>query len=479
MQSLKTEVLRLRVLGRPAYIILGENKTNTLFRNNTGLTIDFYLNLLVDVMFGPTKRDYARFAYDTSGRAKVPLPGTEHIAPEDRLWTEWHHIFVDNLTRTKPTNELAARFFDNFMTRIAELFKVGEWDTILVRDFLVRHQTDCAARALYGTRLFEKNPGLLDLLKEFELTIVPIAFGPPRWLNPKPYRIRDQWLNIHQQYMREALEEFDWNGPEAESAWEPIFGSPLIRQLVRWGLDKKLDIDTIAGFCGIQVSNQNTNSVPASIWSVIDVLMSPDPELLKNVRREAEAAITVDEKTGKRSYDIQKLVTSPWLQAVYLEVLRMRTNFSITRDAIRDTEIDGIPIPKGSLVQAPIPIAHYSNVWEAEGYPASEFWPHRHVKTVEAVDEKGNTVTKTECTLGNRSGYWFPYGGGHSMCPGRHFAKQEIIATLAYFVTQFDIEVVGYVMPDGSPSDRPPKHGTGFIVFSPDRDLKVRVKRLW
>ena len=33
-----------------------------------------------------------------------------------------------------------------------------------------------------------------------------------------------------------------------------------------------------------------------------------------------------------------------------------------------------------------------------------------------------------------------PSGGGSSLCPGRHFAKQEVLSTLAILVLQYDIE---------------------------------------
>lgn len=73
-------------------------------------------------------------------------------------------------------------------------------------------------------------------------------------------------------------------------------------------------------------------------------------------------------------------------------------------------------------------------------------------------------------------------GGGVSMCPGRHFAKQEIMMTLAIMVAKFDVKFVGWTKPDGSPSDRPAKNNdkyAGSAAMPPDRDMKVSWKRLW
>jgi hypothetical protein len=68
------------------------------------------------------------------------------------------------------------------------------------------------------------------------------------------------------------------------------------------------------------------------------------------------------------------------------------------------------------------------------------------------------------------------------MCPGRFFAKQEIMLTIAIIVARLDIELIEWTKKDGSRSDRParddPKY-CGAAAVPPDRDLKIRWKRLW
>jgi hypothetical protein len=65
------------------------------------------------------------------------------------------------------------------------------------------------------------------------------------------------------------------------------------------------------------------------------------------------------------------------------------------------------------------------------------------------------------------------------MCPGRHFAKQEILLAVAIMVTKFDIEFVGWRNLDGTKSDRPAeddKRYAGFIAMSPDREMEIRLR---
>jgi hypothetical protein len=68
------------------------------------------------------------------------------------------------------------------------------------------------------------------------------------------------------------------------------------------------------------------------------------------------------------------------------------------------------------------------------------------------------------------------------MCPGRHFAKQEIMLTIAMIITQFDIEFVEWTNIDGSKSYRGPlddEKYSGAAAVPPDRDMKIRWRRLW
>jgi hypothetical protein len=65
------------------------------------------------------------------------------------------------------------------------------------------------------------------------------------------------------------------------------------------------------------------------------------------------------------------------------------------------------------------------------------------------------------------------------MCPGRHFAKQEILLAVAIMVTKFDIEFVEWKNFDGTKSDRPAeddKRFAGFIAMSPDREMEIRMR---
>lgn len=54
--------------------------------------------------------------------------------------------------------------------------------------------------------------------------------------------------------------------------------------------------------------------------------------------------------------------------------------------------------------------------------------------------------------------------------------------TIAMIVSRFEIEFSGWTMLDGSRSDRPAKDNERYVgaaAVPPDRDMKVRWRRLW
>jgi len=68
------------------------------------------------------------------------------------------------------------------------------------------------------------------------------------------------------------------------------------------------------------------------------------------------------------------------------------------------------------------------------------------------------------------------------MCPGRHFAKQEILLVMAAILSRFEVQLIEWTnLGDGSKSDREPRNDEhyGGMTMPPDRDAKVRWKRLW
>lgn len=139
--------------------------------------------------------------------------------------------------------------------------------------------------------------------------------------------------------------------------------------------------------------------------------LAKDPELLKALREEVVQAFETDSETSLRTLNIQKLLTLPLFNSVFVENMRLHMSFNVLRQVNEPIEMEGYMLGKGSIVQAPMQIAHHDEtIWGAPGRPASEFWGERHIQYVNIPDEAGNVRLKRQFALKGRPSSFFPYG---------------------------------------------------------------------
>lgn len=193
--------------------------------------------------------------------------------------------------------------------------------------------------------------------------------------------------------------------------------------------------------------------------------------------------------TTDHTIDVPKLLALLLLQSVYTETLRLHITFNIPRTTTADVVMDPreFTIEKGALLFAPIEIAHRDEgSWGVAGHPAAEFLGERHVRYTaedEGVEGERKKTRQAEFVMGARDpNTFFPYRGGASVCPGRHFAKLEIFMIVAVLLDKFDVEFVEWTTVDGKKSDRAARDDpeyAGAAGMPPDRDMKVRLVRRW
>ncbi|KAI0850544.1 putative cytochrome P450 [Daldinia vernicosa] len=474
------KVIRFNLALRPVYWITGPNLVQKLFVTNSSLNSNIVPLILIDKLWGVPKEESKRFADDKTGRLTSPIPGTMTSPDQKRLWHTEHQIYDKYLTQPPYSHQLGRHFFDVLAKRLDE-FPTTEWTTINLFAFMRYAIPECAIITMFGPRMLELNPGLVDALWDVDANLGKLVWGLPSFITPQPYKIRDGLRAMMAKYLNAAWANFDWNGPDADSDWDVHFGARVSREIALWMKENDLSIETASGHTMARLFGINGNSVPSVTWAMMESLQRPG--LLQDVRDEAQKAITVDANTRERHINTQKLLASPLLQAIFQETLRMHTSFMLTREARETISIGGYRIEKGSLIQAPTDVAHYEEaVWAIDGHPASEFWPGRHIRLVEGKDESGNPTTQPEFFAKARPSSFFPFGGGNVVCPGRHFARQQIIMSLAIIVSKFDIEFIEWTTLDGKKSDRPPRNSKDFagtISTPPDRDMKIRWKRRW
>lgn len=251
-KALKNANLAKFYLGTtPVYLLAGPRNIQAIFgRQNKLSTEDIMVQSVLPKLYRMTKDEVKRFADDKSGRGRVPAPGTESTPADKRYWHAFEHVHTEFLTRTQHLKPIVDSFCRQFSGAL-EKYPTDEWTTLSVRDLCRREITECAISTLFGPAIFELNPGFLDAFWDFDQNTFAITLGLPAWLNPRPYRIHDRYLAMIGKYVDAACDRFDWDGPSAESFWEPHFGARVCREIVKWLRDDGFQKEAVAGALGV------------------------------------------------------------------------------------------------------------------------------------------------------------------------------------------------------------------------------------
>ena len=241
---------------------------------------------------------------------------------------------------------------------------------------------------------------------------------------------------------------------------------------------------TTANSCSASLNVHTT-----AIWAIIEIYS--DQGLLSRIRSELRNAGI----TSSSYKDIDKLISIPLLESVYAEVMRLRVEvqavFCSDREEIRVNEWI---FPKKSLVLVPTGAAHRDeDSWNTKDgkHPLDKFWADRflaypndpqsgplrrnvtdHAKPKGSPNIHGNITNKPRFVKSGLSDMWIPFGVGERTCPGRGFAKRQIIAFCATAVLEFDLEILST---ERDFETSPSFYGLGTV--RPLRHIPFRVRR--
>lgn len=173
-------------------------------------------------------------------------------------------------------------------------------------------------------------------------------------------------------------------------------------------------------------------------------ILSQRRDVVEKIRAE------LDDVIGDGKISFEKLPQLDYLRCVINESMRIYPPAWITdRVAMEDDEIDGMFIPKGTMMVLYIYGVHHSkNIWEQ----AEEFIPERF---------------KKENIKGRPSFAYCPFGGGPRLCIGNSFAMMEMQLIIAKLIQRYDFELIK----DQEVAMQP------MITLRPKNGIKMRCKK--
>lgn len=214
-----------------------------------------------------------------------------------------------------------------------------------------------------------------------------------------------------------------------------------------------MDVSTQPPVSSVTPTNSiraNANAIPAAIWAVLDTLRVKGLEA--RVMAETEPCFTLNSSGPDFDLDIPRLCALPLLTSMYMEELRLRAAATVTRQAVTDNfVVEEWRFRRGtSVVAMPWSGGQHREFWERRGgVDVRRFWAERFLEYPDPTggpkDEKGGSVEddrKARVVTAGIQSHYFPYGGGVKICPGRFFAKQDIMTAVAVLLRMCEVELV-------------------------------------
>ena len=229
-------------------------------------------------------------------------------------------------------------------------------------------------------------------------------------------------------------------------------GSALIRARYQHSVDYNVSLEDIARFEMGGAMAILTNTIPCAFWVLWHFLSHA--EALEECRHELYRLCKIEDSSV--TIDISKINTfCPIMLSTLREVLRVHGTGTSVRVVQEDHLLeDKYLLKKGNTLMIPGPVQHSSRA--VYGESVNEF---KHKRFIPTEGKRLNPV-------GFRG-----FGGGATLCPGRHFASTEIIAFAALMILRFDVKPVKgkWVRPTTD------KAGMQATVPPPDHDVEVEI----
>lgn len=367
------------------------------------------------ISFAAQGGDVGRITGMTADAVKII---NREFTNEQCFSVSWPKLITPALAPGRDLNAISRASIEVLIDYMEDLRNTHRHGGVTVRGLWqwTRHTTTKATtEAFWGPMNPYQDSAVFEAWKIFESGLPSLPLMPlPHLLAPKLFRARETVAAAMIEYMRTC-------GYMKASA---VIQKTFEHNHNRFGLSIE---DVGRGQLGLAFAVLSSLT-PFAFWLLYHIFS--DEVVLADVRAEVESLVLNNEDgMGTHSIDLAKIPPScPLLLSTFQETMRYRSSASPgMRKVLDDVMVEGWFLKKGSILLIPNTIQHTST--SAWGESAATFDHRRFVRRAEAGQDK---------PLFNRTAFR-AFGGGHTLCPGRHFAINEVMTLAALMVLQFNL----------------------------------------
>ncbi|KAH8722684.1 cytochrome P450 [Phaeosphaeriaceae sp. PMI808] len=432
------EPYALTVAGQKWYILTSAVDVTSVYKINDGsLSYDIFVEEVMG-MIGITK-DGVQKAYkteDTDGKRQKHLVG---LCKEYQITQLSPGIKFDHLANPAVEYIMNHTNLDTIMKKNGdEICGQQKFITVPLYHFISNIFIGFGQEAYFGRMLGEIEPNMISHFMTFDALAWQVLYQYPSFLCGNMLGAKTKMHAAFEQYFSIPVEK------RQGAAWMIL---ELEKDMKRLGVslhDMSLFFFQLYwSVCG--------NIKKGPFWMISYMLFNPS--LLSLIQEEIAPAVSSDE------VDIDYLLNScPRLNALWDETLRKTAFAASVRFLTKDVTLpnSSLILRKGNRIMMPQRQLHYnSQVFGSDvaAFDAERFLSNPKIK---------------------KSGCYRPFGGGTTLCPGRHLAKVTSFAFVAAFIGRFEIGLDGERQKFPVPTEGNPS--IGLIDVKPGTDLRVQLK---
>ena len=358
-------------------------------------------------------RKYSKSRLQTETIAKYVGHGL--LTSEGDYWLRQRRLIQPGFHRAK----LAALV--NTMNQVIDQFilqmdQVVERDSVLQLDqFMMELTFQIVAKTLFSTAANEEELRTLaediTLLQEFIIKEVRQPFMVPFYHLTGKIKKHKKIAKEAQSIILNVIQDRKNSGEKFDDLLDMLL-SARYEDSGEGMSDKQLLEESLILFVAGHETTANAMS-----WA--PYLLTRHPEVVEKMRNEIKQVL------GDREPAFEDLPKLQYVHQVIQESMRLYPPAWVTdRVALEDDEINGVAIPKDTMVIIYIYGAHHSDkLWDQP----EQFRPERFAKE--------NIKSKPAFA-------YMPFGGGPRLCIGNNFAMMEMQLALTKMVRRFDFQLV-------------------------------------